>query len=230
VRELKVQYGTWKSLVDDAAWTVYWYPGKGSSYHIYTGHRDYAFISLAKGADKTDFETNYKVVGNECGGHEDALAKLIGATPATQLTAEGYTLMAPTFLHVNEAWRLQGELHFCPSGLSIHDTQIDVQILMDAGSYWTEGAHRGDYSEFAIVDKHDILGYHTLYSLPDGYPVELKKYVKEKYVQPGDNVGRIAPPTVAPVVSGLYVRHIYNNIGPEDVWVGVDYEWYENEQ
>lgn len=146
----------------------------------------------------------------------------------TRRNEHGNAVVAPTHVHISEAWRMEG-VRFTASGhtTTIHDYHITKEILMQGGHWWTLSHGLNDSADFSVIDKDDVLGLHTLYSLPPGYPIELKKFVKDYYVPSGLTTGLIQAPTVSPVVSGLYVRVAYENNSDEDAEIGVNYIYYE---
>jgi hypothetical protein len=160
-----------------------------------------------------DFETNFEAVAN---------------LSVTRRNEDGNTIVAPTHTCINESWRMEG-IRFTASGqtTTIYDYHITKEILMQGGHWWTSAHGLDDSADFSIIDKDDILGLHTLYDLPPGYPIELKKFVKNYHIPSGLTTGTIQAPTVSPVVSGLYVRIAYDNNSDENAEIGVNYIYYE---
>lgn len=78
----------------------------------------------------------------------------------------------------------------------------------------------GDFVEFAVVDKDDVLGLFTSLGLTVGQDIlELVKYVKKEYINPttvGHRQTFHAKSTFV-VVQGLYLRTIYESVGPANV-------------
>ena len=228
---LNISYSTWSNIRDQSLQWGLFYHTKGEGYQIYTGHKDYAFVSGAFDADATDFENNYKDEGILVTTPDDAYAYLIGiTTPSQSMDLEGHLIVSPTHMSISENWREDGtdSLYECfPSGISIYDREINTEVLIDGADWFIENGHLGDTLSWAIVDKNDILGYHTALGYPIGTPIELIRYVKNRNIQPGKSSGGVHPPTVAPVVSGLFIRCIYDNVGEDTTWAGINYDWYE---
>lgn len=137
-------------------------------------------------------------------------------------------VFAPTYFRIDESWRMEG-IRFTASGNSttMYDFRITKELLMQGGLWWVQTTSNTDSADFSIVDKDNILGLHTLYGLPVGTAIELKKFVKNYSIPPGTNNGQIQAPTVSPVVSGLYIRTTYDNNGDDPAEIGVNYIWYE---
>ena len=91
-------------------------------------------------------------------------------------------------------------------------TSSDHTLQFFGGEFFLDGNVKdGDYLEFSVVDKNDILGYHTLYGYPIGTPIEIAKYVKERPAIP-NFYGKIIPGRATRLVEGLYLRAIYVTI------------------
>ena len=82
------------------------------------------------------------------------------------------------------------------------------------------------------MDKHNTLGLHTLYVIPNGTPIELVRYVQDYPVPPSVAGGQpwkedIIMPTVAPVAPGLFLRMQYEAVaGGDQRAMGVTFRWY----
>ena len=112
---------------------------------------------------------------------------------------------------------------------TIYDHKLNRQIYVTEGYFWHAGGNIGDYAEFSIVDKDDILGLFDYYDLEVGVDVlELGKFVETQYLNPecGPMI-RMTSPTEADVCSGLYMRTKYENVGDETGHLGVTYLWLE---
>lgn len=170
-------------------------------------------VQVQNDSDKDDFESNYLENANS------AIAKR---------NTSGAAIIAPTYFTIDESWRMEG-IRFTASGntTTICDYHINKEILMQGGQWWTLTTGMDDVADFSVVDKDNTLGLHTMYGLPPGYPIELKKFVNNYYVPPGITTGMIQAPTVSPVVSGLYVRIAYDNNGDDDAEIAVNYIYYE---
>lgn len=144
------------------------------------------------------------------------------------VNSAGSPVVATTYPYVPDAWRMEG-IRFTASGqtTTVYDYYITKEILMQGGHWWTLSHGLNDSADFSVVDKDNVLGLHTLYGLPPGYPIELKKFVKNYHIPSGLTTGIIQAPTVSPVVSGLYVRIAYDNNSDENAEIGVNYIYYE---
>jgi hypothetical protein len=115
-----------------------------------------------------------------------------------------------------------GYLYTATAGaLSIFDEEVTAALKIRGGWYSliTAGqAVAGDYLEFSVVDKEDILGLFATYGLDPGDVLELKKYVKKDYITPG-YLGRneFEVGGAFPLVAGLFMRTAYTSIGEVDV-------------
>jgi hypothetical protein len=155
--------------------------------------------------DKADFEGGLKTTANK--------------TIVSQ--AEGRQILAPTFedaFGLTPIWR--GYLYTAsPLATSIFDELITSERRLRGGWYEllvTGQAVLGDYVEFSIVDKDDMLGLFATYGLTVGVDVlELKKYVRKDYVNPGIFGQRqeFMVGGVFQVMAGLYFRTIYKSLG-----------------
>lgn len=144
----------------------------------------------------------------------------------------GQQIVAPTFLHVSQKARLQGfPMEIEPDTVGILDIEVTTQLLVQGGQFWVQNSEAGDQVSFSVVDKNNILGLHTLYSLPLGTPLELVRYVKD-YQLPTATIWQdnIDMPTVADVAQGLFLRVIYEAI-PSGVnrKTGILFRWYVEE-
>ena len=119
----------------------------------------------------------------------------------------------------------------CPPGLSLFDIPVTTVLYVRGGEFWVENAHRGDYAEFSVVDKDDVLGLFTALSLTVGVDVlELGKYARKYSVPPITPVWEkeIVMPTAAKVMPDLYLRtHYFNSHVSEDAYIGVTYITFE---
>lgn len=141
---------------------------------------------------------------------------------------------APTFENtggLHPQWK--GHLYTATAGATnIFDELITVEKSLRGGWYeiFGAGVTQGDYIEFAVVDKDDVLGLFGALGYTVGVDVlELKKYVKKAYVNP-DITGRrevYAAGSVFAVTAGLYLRTIYESTGLTDVDFKVEVVAYE---
>jgi hypothetical protein len=109
------------------------------------------------------------------------------------------------------------------------DHHINQELYVHGGWYWSEGGVIGDYAEFSVIDKDDVLGYFQYYGLVSGVDVlELGKYVETVYLKPGGSGNtHLESPTVAPVYPGLYMRAKIHTTSDTPVHLGITYLWFE---
>ena len=136
---------------------------------------------------------------------------------------DGNPVLAPTFedtMGLYPEW--SGHLYTATAGAtSIFDEVVTVEKQLRGGWYelFDENAVEGDYLEFSVVDKDDVLGLFALYGLTVGEDVlELKKYVKTDYINvlKRDRQVFMAKSTFV-VTAGLYIRTTYESVGETDV-------------
>jgi len=103
---------------------------------------------------------------------------------------------------------------------SVFDIPIVQELKLAGGVYEIfEGAAKGDYVEFSIVDKDDLLGYFTPLGLVVGTDVfEIVKYVETEYINPNQSRPvKLRHGSAFKVVPGLYFRTSYVSVGATDV-------------
>lgn len=139
------------------------------------------------------------------------------------LTADGVPVSAPTFEDtIGLAPQWAGYLYTAAGGATnIFDEEITVEKRLRGGWYelLDSNAELGDYVEFSVVDKDDVLGLFELLGLTVGEDIlELRKYVKEEFVNPA-GVGRqtFIGQSAFTVIEGLYLRSVYESTGSVDV-------------
>lgn len=163
------------------------------------------FLNQDSSSDVVDFETNYKSKGNK------------------QFTSSGHQIMAPTLeydLDLRNIWK--GYKYTATAGAqSFFDEQVTQELKLRGGWYalLDSNAVVGDYVEFSIIDKDDVLGYFQYYGLTVGQDVlELSKFVRTDYVNP-TSFGRqeFAANSASDVVTGLYFRTTYKSVGANDI-------------
>lgn len=132
--------------------------------------------------------------------------------------------VAPTFEDtggVHPQWH--GHKYLATAGqTSIFDELVTTEKQIRGGWYemMDNNAVVGDYIEFSVVDKDDVLGLFSTYGLTVGVDVlELKKYVKEDYINPlhAGNREVIESRSTFLITAGLYMRTIYESTGGDDV-------------
>jgi hypothetical protein len=150
---------------------------------------------------------------------------------AVEKNEKNEIVVAPTHGHFHEAARFKG-LFLSASGINT-DTMLDYeitdQIYVHGGWFWTSGGACGDYLEFAVVDKNDVLGYFSNFGLTSGVDVlELGKYVETCYVSPdGTDMCHLQSPTIAPVAAGLFFRIKAHTTTSTPLCCGVTFLWFE---
>lgn len=139
------------------------------------------------------------------------------------ISQDGGVRFAPTFEDTNDlqpSW--EGHLYEAVAGAtSIFDELVDTERQIRGGWYeiFSGPPVHGDYIEFSVVDKDDVLGYFTPLGLVVGQDVlELQKYVLKEYVNPNSS-GRelFMANSVWPLIAGLYMRTIYVSAGGVNV-------------
>jgi len=152
-----------------------------------------------------------------------------------QLTnVDGYPLVAPTFEDaqgLTTVWK--GRIYTATAGaVNIFDEPVTTQIKVRGGWYelMNDKAVAGDYVEFSIVDKDNILGLFGLYGLTVGVDVlELKKFIRTEYINPL-RVGSkevFESAGASTVYAGLYMRVTYHSTGVDDVDFKVVEKYHE---
>jgi hypothetical protein len=135
------------------------------------------------------------------------------------------------FAHVPQHTVFQGKPYWTvPFGThAFLDTLITSQLWLQGGRFWVKGAALGDYAEFAVVDKDNVLGLFATYGLTVGVDVlELAKYVRTLPLSDEPYQKEVlVVDAAAPLMSGLYARAIYHSVGTVDPKMGITYLWYE---
>lgn len=148
--------------------------------------------------------------------------------PGAAVTPEGFPIVAPTWERTNLDPIWKGFLYQAtakqnaedPAVYSMFDEPITRELLLRGGWYaiMSDGASSGDFIEFSIVDKDDILGMFGPSNLTVGNDVlELAKFVRTEYVSPtSNNIGVEHNFTTRGgfrLVPGLYMRTHYVSTG-----------------
>lgn len=132
---------------------------------------------------------------------------------------------------VEERTRFKGYRYVATAGaVSIFDEKVVKQVFIQGGKASVTGANDGDYIEFAIVDKDDVLGLFAAFGLTVGKDVlEVDKYVQTYYPAPNivDEIEHRVQ-AAGKVIEGLYLRLIYHSTGDTDPVTRVTYLWYES--
>jgi hypothetical protein len=169
-------------------------------------------------ADLIDFETNYKAVGN----------KILDVCDTG-----GRTIVSPTFEDtqgLSTIWK--GHLYTAaPNSLNIFDEKVTTQLKLRGGWYklLDSTANVGDYVEFSIIDKDNILGLFGMFGLTVGTSVlELKKFVRSEYVSPNDMTRQdFVTGGASEVMAGLYFRTYYLNTGSSEIKFAITEKYHE---
>lgn len=140
-------------------------------------------------------------------------------------TPEGRPVMAPTFEDtsgLHPQW--QGRKYVATAGATnIFDELVTSERQLRGGWYELMDSPAkavvGDYVEFSVVDKDDTLGLFSGLGLTVGQDVlELQKYIRNEYVIPFRQAREVfLAKSVWEIVSGLYLRTIYESTGAENV-------------
>lgn len=150
---------------------------------------------------------------------------------------DGELLTAPTFENthgLNARWK--SYKYIVSSGtLNMFDEPIVTELKLRGGYYQlldspsNPKAEVGDYLEFSVVDKDDVLGLFSVYGLTVGVDVlELKKFVVKDYISPYDSSKTEFKTNGSfDVLPGLYFRTTYKSTGSQDVTLKVGSFHYE---
>lgn len=149
--------------------------------------------------------------------------------------SSGNPIIAPTFEYdedLNGVW--QGFKYIATAGvLNIYDEVVTTELKLRGGWYEildiTTKAVDGDYIEFAIIDKDDVLGLFSTYGLTVGVDIlELSKFVRTDYINLNSNHRQEFTSNAASnIVAGLYFRIYYNSIGQDDVNFKIVLKYHE---
>ena len=145
----------------------------------------------------------------------------------------GYRVFAPTFEDTNGLtviWK--GSLHTAqPNSLNIYDELVTTQLKLRGGWYrlLDSNAQIGDYLEFSIIDKDDVLGYFGFFGLTVGVDIlELKKFIRTEYISPNSlEKQEFASEGASEVMEGLYFRIYYFNSGSNTVQFTITEKYHE---
>lgn len=147
--------------------------------------------------------------------------------------SSGTAIFAPTFEDLDglsTVWK--SYLYTATAGaLNIFDEEVTTQIKMRGGWYelFDTNAVIGDYIEFSIVDKNDVLGLFSSYGLTVGVDIlELKKFIRKEYVNPANKNRQLFESLAASTVTvGLFLRVAYLSTGTTDVQFKVMEKYHE---
>lgn len=115
-------------------------------------------------------------------------------------------LIASNCHAVGTAYLQKGFLITATSGqTTLSDKKFDFDIDLFGGAYEVgTTANPGDYIEFEVIDKDNILGY--------GENVVLNKYIETNYVLPGSEYVH-EEPVGSVIPAGIYLRVRYVSTG-----------------
>lgn len=174
----------------------------------------------------TDIGNGTLVIANDDSGSSDisdvseAINYLKGRGPVNE---DGFPVIAPSFEDtggLTTVWKGY-QYTALPGTMNCYDQAVTTQIKVRGGWYelLDDNANIGDYVEFSIVDKDDVLGLFSTYGLEVGVDIlEIKKFIRTEYVSPVTK-GRqdFTSDGATTVMAGLYMRVCYMNTGTEDV-------------
>lgn len=174
---------------------------------------------------KTDFDTNYKSGANKSLIKKDVFGFPV-MTPALDTTGGLYPVVKTYKFSVQ------------PNTINIFDLEVTTEIRIVGGEIWVAPSdvskvHDDDYCEFSIVDKNNVLGLFSVYGIPQGGVLELKKFVRTEYIKKGDaDSGYNSVPGNLlkgsnPVLAGLFRRITYESFGSEALTFIVRLTHYE---
>jgi len=168
---------------------------------------------LVPGADLDDFVANLQPQAREVQDAQEAVG--LSKSPQTAVQAHGVYTGTRQYIALGNAPTLYTAQ---PDAVNIWDTEItsdlvgpDGLVEFFGGEYWTDGGVAlGDYVEFAVMDKTDVLGYFAAYglSVANSDVLELAKYVRKRPLV-SNEYGQIRPGQAAKLVPGLYLRTIF---------------------
>lgn len=146
--------------------------------------------------------------------------------------AIGEIIVAPTFEDIGDLttiWKCA--LHTAPANsLSFFDQAVTTQHKLREGWFKIiSGGTIGDYIECSVIDKDDVLGLFSAFNLTLGVDIlELKKYIRTEYISPDDKTRQpFNSNAVSELMSGLYIRVAYLNIGDSEAIFTVTKKYHE---
>lgn len=125
-----------------------------------------------------------------------------------------------------------GYLYTCPANTtSIFDEPVTKVLFIQGAICWWDTPTAGDYGEFSVVDKDDVLGLFASLGLTVGVDVlEVAKYVRKFYPPPWQAQADVRQRTAAQIIPGLYMRFAYTNTDlSNEVKCAVNYVDYSGE-
>jgi hypothetical protein len=190
----------WQVVESDSSYQIWGYDGS-DCYSTYIYRVDPHVPGLdftVEQANATDFEANYKADTNK------PITPIVVTQPNNNFMLQGDAVMSEV-----------------PAGATGHNVDLPVggaggpSFWLGGCEYWAHGAAVGDWCEFQIVDKDDLLGY--------GAGTVLKQYVFRRYIP--DNVVRtIKSEAPGEIPGGLYLRVVYHSVGTTNPKFLINYD------
>lgn len=149
-----------------------------------------------------------------------------------KITYDGSALVSQTFgvsLEQCGVWKCM-KFESIPEQTTFFDVKITDEKKLQGGSYYiinNDDIDERDYVEFSYIDIDNILGYHTLYGLPNGYPIELKKIVYKEYLKDEKERWFMDDKFYYPLTSGLYMRISFVSNGNIPIRFKVRFKFFE---
>lgn len=112
---------------------------------------------------------------------------------------------------------------------NIFDESIDENLALIQGCrIWAKAPNIGDYIEFSIVDKDDVLGLFSQQNIiKDQAVLEVERWTHNIYLPPWNCEKDLFTKTAIETTQGLYLRACYINTGGVAVDFAVEYMGYE---
>ncbi len=163
----------------------------------------------------------------ELDGDEAALTAVINAHDGVPLPSSP-DIVAPTYAELpgDTHWKGNGDApYICTAGaVTSHDFAIGTNdvVLYEGTYYVSAGAEIGDYVDFHVIDKDNVLG---LGGTPAS-PTVVTTYIDNLAVIAGER-RTMRSGKGAEIPAGLYLRTVYHSSGPTDVHFLVDFLCFE---
>lgn len=141
----------------------------------------------------------------------------------------GYVRNSP-YAFANEKATYHGYKYVAQANaFNVFDEPISEKLTTIQGSkIWANNSHIGDYVEFSIVDKDDILNLFSQQGIVKGEgEIEVERWVHKIYLPPWNCEKDLSTKTAIEVIAGLYLRVCYVNVGQTQVDFAVEYIGYE---
>jgi hypothetical protein len=221
---LNVGISIWKLKQSSIGTVIYYMPVSEIGMMVFVGNKDF-IVSAYTEESLEDWLVLYPS-STEIQSQDDAIA-MYSSLSEINRTDEGNFIYSPTYFSAPEAWRSKGIKFTIPgNSVGINDLMISSQLRIQGADFWARSDIDGNEVEFSVIDKDNVLGYHTIYSLPPGHPLELTKFVESNFFPSGLYCGSKTATQAHPVVQGLYIRIKYTNNSANEAIMGVNYVWY----